>query len=296
MIRKFAKPIDYDDLHLVVAIAAAGNMAGAQRMLNMHLATLYRRLRALERRAGGALFERSGDRLEPTGRALPLLEAARDVQARLADMELKLVALDDRLVGPLAVTTADSLLSPVLAMLRAFGEANPGVAVSLAVDNAFADLGRREADVAIRPTTSPPETLVGRRLAEFSYGVYKAPGAAADGWVMLDSSLSATPAARWLSDHVPSGNVRLHVNGMVAAAQAAEAGWGRALLPDYLAAGRALALEQGPVAGLDSQVWLLFHPDLRSNPRVRALSNFAARWFREQSGIGHGNIGASLPP
>ncbi|MET3596809.1 MULTISPECIES: LysR family transcriptional regulator [Mesorhizobium] len=283
--------IDYDDVRLVAAIAAAGGVRGAQARLGTHIATIYRQLRDLERRIGGALFERLGDTLVPTGRAEPFLEAADDLRDRLAKVERRVAALDDRLVGTLNVTTADTLLETASACLKAFSAAHPGIALSLEVNNGFADLGRREADIAIRPTLTPPETLVGRRVARFSYAVYAADVSAAGGWIGFDAVLSALPAAQWLKANVTEDEIRLRVNSLTAAAAAAEAGWGRALLPDYLGAARRLARAGETIDALASELWVLYHPDLRGNPRVRAFSDFSAKWLRARLNAGAQGLG-----
>ncbi|WP_189401462.1 MULTISPECIES: LysR family transcriptional regulator [unclassified Mesorhizobium] len=271
--------IDYDDVRLVAAIAGAGGVRGAQARLGTHIATIYRQLRELEKRTGGVLFERLGDALVPTGRAGPFLEAAEELRDRLAEVERRVAAQDDRLVGPLHVTTADTLLDIACACLKSFGNAHPGVALSLEVNNSFADLARREADVAIRPTLTPPETLVGRRVARFSYAAF-ASDTSLEEWIGFDATLSALPAARWLKANVGEDEIRLRVNSLTAAAAAAEAGWGKALLPDYLGAARRLPRLGETVEELASELWVLSHPDLKGNPRVRAFSDFSAKWLK----------------
>lgn len=280
--------IDYDDVRLVAAIAAAGGVRGAQSRLGTHIATIYRQLRELEKRTGGALFERFGDALVPTGRAGPFLDAAEELRDRLAEVERRVAAQDDRLVGPLNVTTADTLLDIACACLKAFGDAHPGIALSLEVNNSFADLGRREADIAIRPTLTPPETLVGRRVARFSYAVY-AGDTPSEGWIGFDATLSALPAAQWLKANVADDVIGLRVNSLGAAAAAAEAGWGKALLPDYLGTARRLSRLGETVEELASELWVLYHPDLKRNPRVRAFSDFAAKWLKTR-------LSAAEPP
>ena len=94
---------------------------------------------------------------------------------------------------------------------------------------------------------------------------------------------SATPAARWLADHAGDDEAALRVNSLSAAAVAAAEGWGRALLPDYVADDRLERVGE-PVAALRSEGWVLFHPDLRANPRVRIFAEFAAGWFRKALG------------
>ncbi len=275
--------ISYDDIRLVAAIAEAGTMRGAQKLAGGHLSTLYRQLRDLEARAGGPLFESRQNRLLPTTRAAPIVDAASDMLDRLAELERGFAAQDDRISGPLRVTTADSLLPLVCGCLRAFQELHPGVELGLQIDSQHADLGRRDADIAIRPTRTPPETLIGRRVASFDYAAFSANGA--DGrnhWIVFEGEIAMIPAARWLAENVAADAVALRVNAMTAAAAAAAAGWGKALLPTYLAASYGLLQRSEPVIPLKSEVWLLYHADLRSNPRVRCFTEFAAGWLRSR--------------
>lgn len=274
--------IGYEDIRLVATIAQATTMRRAQAATGLHLATLYRRLRALESEVGGPLFEPRDNVLIPTARAQPFLEAADVLADRLADVQRRVAAQDARLVGPLRVTTADSLLSTLCACSLDFQRAYPDIRLSLDIDNSSADLARREADVAIRPTTAPPETLMGRRAAQFDYAVYKAPRQSTGGWIVLEGEVAAIPSARWLRETITDDAVRLRVNSLTAAASAAANGWGQAVLPAYLATDHALERVGDPIPALTSELWVLFHPDLRTNPRVRAFTEFAANWLRKR--------------
>lgn len=275
--------ISYDDVRLVAAIAAAATMQRAQRALGGHVATLYRRLRDLERRVGGPLFERVGNDLVPTSRAAPFLEAESALRDQLAGVQRRVAARDDRLTGPLRITTADSLLTLSCECAHAFHVSNPGLRLSIEVDNAPADLSRRSADIAIRPTTSPPETLIGLKAGRFDYAVYQGTkSAAAPGWIAFEGEVGGIPTARWIDRHVADDEVRLRVNGLVPAAAAAATGWGKAILPAYLANEYDLERVEGPIAALESELWVLYHPDLRTNPRVRGFAQFAAAWLRKR--------------
>ena len=72
----------------------------------------------------------------------------------------EVAALELKLEGELRVTTTDtfmlSLLGPHLA---SFQRTHPHIVVEVMVTNHILDLNRRDADVAIRPTQSPPENL-----------------------------------------------------------------------------------------------------------------------------------------
>ena len=257
---------DLDDLRLVAALADGKGARHAARLLGSHVATVYRRLQALEQQLGLQLFERIDGDFQPTPAGAELIAAATDVTARLGVLSRRLAADRGRLVGDLSVTTTDSLFALVAEAVRPFQTAHPEVRLHLTVANAMADMARHEADVAIRPTSTPPETLVGRRVASVAFAVYAPAADAAEQWIALDESLSDVRSQQWLARRIDAPALR--VNSMWAAAEACAAGLGRAVLPDYLARRFSLT-ELEPVADLESAVWILFHPDHRTTPRVR---------------------------
>ena len=272
--------IRYDDVRLVAALARHGSVRRTAEQLGAHLATVYRRLRELEREVGGPLFERSGGRFLPTPLAEEMAAAAGEIDRVLGSLDRRAASADHRLRGELSVTTTDSLLPLVCASLGGLRAAHPELALHVKVSNADADLARREADVAVRPTASPPDTLVGRRIGDVAYAVVAAAGRPPpDAWIGLDASLAGIPAALWLTDHAREEPV-IRVNSMWAAAQAAAAGLGRAVVPTYLALSAAIAPVGSPIPALASAVWLLYHPDQRRNPRLRAFVGHVAPALR----------------
>jgi DNA-binding transcriptional LysR family regulator len=270
-----------DDLLLIGVLARTGTPAAAATVLRVHLATLYRRLKELERQAGAPLFQKIDGRYSPTSLGAELARMAAAVEANLAEAQRRLVGGEQRLEGRLTVTTVDSLIPLVTELLRSFRAKHTGIRFDLIVSNTFADMARYEAEVAIRPTRMPPETLVGQKAGSFAYGIY-----AADHdlgglpWIGLDDSLASIPAGRWLRDHASEAEIALRVNSMFAAGHAAAAGLGKALLPDYLAQQLGLRPIENRVNGLDSEVWLLIHADLRRTPRISTFLEFAGRFLR----------------
>lgn len=272
-----------DDLLLVTALARSGKPATAAASLNVHLATVYRRLKELEQEAGVPLFQRLGGQYIPTPLGSDLVRAATAVEENLAEARRQLAGGEQRLEGRITLTTPDSLVPLVAGLLPVVRRKHAGIRFDLVVSNSFADMARYEAEVAIRPTRSPPETLVGQRAGAFRYAVYaKSGNAAVLPWIALDDSLSAIPAARWLAAHVAEDEIVLRVNSMWAAAQAAAAGLGKALLPDYLHRAFDLNRQGDFIDALESEVWLLVHPDLRRTPRIQVFMDLAASRLRAE--------------
>ena len=79
---------------------------------------------------------------------------------------------------------------------------------------------------------------------------------------------------------VPESAVTLRADSLFALMRTAQAGLGLAALPCYLGDGAGLVRLQGPIAAMDTSLWLLTHDDLRRTARVRAFMDFAAAAFR----------------
>jgi len=273
--------MDAEDLKLIGTLARHSTVAATATALNSHLATIYRRLKTLEKQAGERLFDKIDGRYEPTPLGSELAALSDSVQDRLAEARRRLTGGDKRLMGRIVVTTADSLVPLVSRLIEAFRNENPDLSFDLVVANSFADIGRYEAEVAIRPTRAPPEALVGRMAGTFGYGIYSAADRpTSDKWVTLDDSLAAIPSSRWLAKQVPIDSIVVRVNSMWAAAQAVTAGIGKALLPDYLGQEFKLVREERQIPEIDSQVWMLIHADLRQTARIRAFLDFGTPYIR----------------
>lgn len=261
-----------DELALVAALARHGSVRKAAEALRQHVATLYRRLAAIERKVALPLFEKQGSSLVPTPAGEEVVAAAAAVEARIGELSRKLAATQGRLEGALKITTTDTLLPILVTALAPFQHAYPEVECRLTISNSFADLSRREADIAIRPTNSPPDTLLGRRVANYSFATYAAADAAdVAGWILPDESLGGMPFSIHSETHSHELPV-VRVNSLWAAAQACSAGLGRAVLPTYVEHYLSLRRIGDPIPELDSAVWLLFHPDQRRSAKVRYFS------------------------
>jgi DNA-binding transcriptional LysR family regulator len=163
--------MNWDDLRLVLAVVREGTLSGAARDLRVTHSTVFRRLGAIEGRLGVRLFERFRDGYSAT----PAGEAAAALATRFADdfvaLERRLSGQDLRPSGTVRIATTDTISAMLMRHVPALRAAHPEISLEVTVSNAVANLTRREADVAIRPTPEPPETLVGRRIADIAHAV-----------------------------------------------------------------------------------------------------------------------------
>jgi DNA-binding transcriptional LysR family regulator len=280
--------IDWNGLRYVLAVANAGSLAGAARNLEVDHTTVLRRINAFEKRLGLRLFERL-----PTGYVLTaggdeLISAARHIDDMVTTLERKLAGQDLRLSGTVRVTTTDTLMGSILPEILAdFRAVHPGIRIEVALSNLMFNLSKRDADVAIRPANEAPETLIGRRIANIAFAIYgsphylansgKADSLAAHRWVGPDDSLADTSVAHWMRTELPESEITLRADSLLGLRQAARAGLGLAALPCYLGdTSDGLVCVHGPIAAMETKLWILTHEDLRHTARIRAFSEFAA--------------------
>ncbi|PRH86811.1 LysR family transcriptional regulator [Labrys okinawensis] len=280
----------WDDLRLVKAIADTRNLPTAAARIGIDHSTAFRRLRQIEQTLGVTLFEkhRTGYTLTSAGEEVAGLADRVDedivsVLRRLAGSELDLA-------GELRITTNDTLLVELLTPLLArFAEAYPGMRLDVVLSNAALNLSKRDADIAIRASDAPPDTLVGRRVARIGWALY---GRAEDfpepglpdlealhgrRWVALGDNLATLKAVRYVKAHVAPERIVYRVNSVLGLAEAVEAGIGIGHLPCFIAGTRPGLRRIGSVnPEFGADLWLLTHPDLRDAPRIRAFLNFIA--------------------
>ena len=274
---------DLNDLRLVALIAQTGSLSGAAKRLGVNHATVFRRIAQLEARVAVRLFERTGGRYHPTPAGDELARAGALMDDTATQALLHVAGQDLRPSGTVRMSTTDSialtLLYPIMALCRA---QYPQITLTVSVDNDAANLSRRDADIAVRPTGRPPEHLIGKHIAPLHFGVYgakrylratrKLTELSAHEWIALDDSQSGHRTLRWLEGIKPLAEVGLRANSFGTIRQACVDGLGLAMLPCFLADATATLERLGdPVLECAAELWLLTHPDLRETTRVKVV-------------------------
>jgi DNA-binding transcriptional LysR family regulator len=284
------KNIAWDDFRLVRAVAVANGLPGAADALGINHSTVFRRLGQIEDALGVKLFERhrNGYVLTPTGE--DMVAVAEKLDGDINTFTRKIAGSELAPAGELRVTTNDSLLVDLLTPLfGAFQKKFPDITLDIILTNQALNLSRRDADVAIRATDNPPETLVGRRAARITWALY---GRAEDfpdpeppacealydrRWVSMGDTLGQFKIVKYARAHVPADKLVYKVNTVIGLAEAVEAGVGIGHLPCFIADKRpTLKRLAPPDDSFGTDLWLLTHPDLRASARVRAFLDFLA--------------------
>lgn len=273
---------DLNDLRLVALIAEYGSLSGAARRLGVNHATVFRRLVKLEERLGTRLFEREGGRYHANAAGEELAAAGATIDETADQALLRVVGRDLHPSGHVRITTTDSVALTLLPPLAAECRRHyPQISLSVNVDDHLANLSRRDADIAIRPTTQPPDYLVGKRIAPLRFAIYgsqdylaaRSTNELADhDWIALDDSYTGHRTLRWLEGIKPLDRVGYRTSSFGLMQRSCRAGLGLALLPSILGETDPALRRLGvPVAECGSELWLLVHPDLRHTERVKSV-------------------------
>ena len=281
---------DWDDLRCFLAVAHEGSTLAAARHLKLHQTTVARRIEALEKALGVALFERatSGYQLSTAGiELLPIVDGV-GVAAQRVEEFARLLARRNRSI--VRVTTSDVLANLVVTpALTAFAAAHPGVQIQLVIEDRMLDLSLGEADLALRVGKRPEDgALVIRSLAEAAWGIYcstdyaarqghpSTPHELASHAVLgFDGGLSQTPPGQWVSRFSSAGGFAAQNNNLVNHLQAIKAGIGVGALPRVEGDRHADLLLCIPrMEGASQTVWLVMRKDGRKSDALSAFADF----------------------
>ncbi|HKY09119.1 MAG TPA: LysR family transcriptional regulator [Candidatus Binatia bacterium] len=277
---------NWDDLRSFLAVSERGSIAAAAKFLNVNHSTVLRRLANLEKRLGARLFDRLPKGYELTAQGEELRHRLQGVSEQIDDAQRSLSGRDLGLAGAIRITTTDTLmhglLMPCLAEFRA---AHPAIQLEIVINNTFLNLTRRDADIAVRPSNTVPENLVGRRIGRLRTAVYaskkylKENGSkkewGAYDWTAPDEALAHLEQAKWIRENVPDDRIVVRIDSLLGMFDAVRHGMGAGLLLSILADDDPdLVRLTEPLAELDTDVWILSHPALKGVARVKALSGF----------------------
>jgi DNA-binding transcriptional LysR family regulator len=301
-----APAFDWDDARVVAALLQHRSFTAAGSALGVHAATVSRRLEALEAALGGRLFDRTPDGVAATALAERLAPHA-EAMARAADgFLLAAQSREQKPEGEVRITAppgpAEYLIAPALPRLL---RRHPRLRVILDASVAYADLGRREADLALRTRRPTSGDLVARCLGRSGDGVFASRRAAAEvgtlrrleqaSWITWGEDLAHLPHAQAVLAHVPPERIALRTSHLGSQVAAARAGLGLLMLDRAMAA--TLDLVEVPLAPelrrtlpapAQVELWLVTHRALREVPRVAAVWAFVLQETQR--------VGLTLPP
>jgi len=285
--------LDWDQVRVFLAVARAGQLSGAASRLGLDVSTVSRRLDRLEADLGGVhLFDRTRDGTVPTHAAEALLPAAEEMERALGRFAQAADSVETLPEGVVRLTVppgvADAFVAPWLAVFHA---RYPRVTIELDASIGYADLTRREADLALRATRPRGGDLIAVRLIQTRSIPVTSPAYAEElgrvkqwsdaRWITWGTDLMHIPTGRWMTEQLKGVTPVLRTSHFGSQLAAAAAGLGVMLASEPFCQVRPLvpvkharALQPSWDALPVEDLWLVGHRALRDVPRVAALWDF----------------------
>lgn len=165
--------LDWSQVQTLLAVAEAGSLSGAARVLGISQPTLGRQVKAAEAALGVVIFRRHPRGLALTEAGAALIEPARDMAAAAARLKLAAAGHDMRLGGTVRLTASfaisQQILPPLLAQLR---HEEPGIEIELHPADTSDNLLYGEADIALRMYRPDQLDMIARHLGDISLGIF----------------------------------------------------------------------------------------------------------------------------
>ncbi len=289
---------NWDDVRFFLAVEREGNLARAGSALGLDATTVGRRLGNLERQLGARLFDRTSRGFTLTAAGRRLLPRAEGIEQEALALDLDLAGEDQKLEGRVRMTSTEMIATRFIApYLVRFHERYPGIELDLRCSLHDVDLGRREADIAVRLSRPRQDDIIVKKLLSIELGLFASaeyverhgmprPGELrGHRFVLFADTRAFGRENTWLTQHVGQGTVAMRSDSVSSIMSAAQGGLGIALLPRHVAE-RTPGLVRTPLEGSPEPrvVWQAVHRELQGAARVRAVLDFLEAVFSGRPG------------
>ncbi len=293
--------LDWNDIQYCLAVVKEGSVTAAARALDVNHTTVSRRITALEKQLNVRLFDRStaGWLITPVGESV--LKSAESIAEEVSNIQRQVLADSQELSGTLKVTAVDLTIQRVLQPgLKAFCTKYPDISIELIASEDPFNLSVHEADIAFRVTNDPPPNVLGKKIADFAYGIYATDELAEaiskgsrDVGAILWLSDPRRPQPQWKDKGFPDLPVRYRVNSLNVAYELVRHGHGIAQLPTGLGELDPL-LTRIPCDHVEQPMgfWVLSHIDLRTTARIRIFRDFMMEFIAPRIPMLEGKVSA----
>ncbi|MEM1249802.1 MAG: LysR family transcriptional regulator [Acidobacteriota bacterium] len=286
-----ATTFDWTQIRAFLATVDEGSLSAAARVLDSTQPTVSRQVSSLERSLGVTLFERGARSAQLTEAGVELLEHARAMADSATRLSLAASGQSRGVEGRVTVTATELMatyhLPPILARLR---KEAPGIEVEVLASNEVRDLGRREADIAVRHARPSHGDLVARRVGATTAHLFAATSylesagrpETLDELKRLDF-VGLDQPDRMIRELLERGlpierqQVKLYTSSSTVLLALVEQGLGVSIFSQKLAELRGSLERVLPeLPPIDIPVWLVTHRELRTSRRIRCVWDLLA--------------------
>lgn len=281
--------LNWDDFRFVLAIARGGTVSAAAQQLGVDHTTVIRRVDRIEQQLSAKLFDRRKTGYLLTEPGHHVVRGAEEIESTIVANQETIGGSKAHLTGTVRIGAPDGFGSYFLASrLTTLADRYPDLDLQLVATARLFSLSKREADIAITLSMPKEGRIIGRKLLDYSLGLYATPGylaafpaiksredLAEHRFVGYIEELLFTPELDYLPQVSPKISPKFRSANLIAQFNATLAGFGIAVLPHFMAAGHpGLQPILRDEVSISRSFWLLMHADSKDLARIRAVADY----------------------
>jgi len=271
--------MNWDDLRHFSALASAGSLSAAARMLGVEHATVARRIASLEAHLGTPLVNRRGRRWTLTTEGERIAAIANRMEGEARAVRRAADGARSQVSGTVTISAPPALAVEMLtAPLVDLQIHHPELTIRIIGEVRTASLDRSEADIAIRLSRPEEGDLTITKLGNMDFRLYASPDylavTAEEEWRFIgyDGVLARAAQQAAIEDFAQGRSFPFCASSLEIAKAAARAGAGIAALPDFMGKSDIKLVPVFPDMRLISRdIWLVVHSDVKRAAPVRAV-------------------------
>jgi DNA-binding transcriptional LysR family regulator len=166
------KEAEWSDFKILLALSRGGSVAGAARLLGLDSSTVSRRLAVVEEAIGACLVLRGGREFSFTAEGKAAIVAAEKIEQAVTQATSSIRATKTEIAGTVRISCVPSLLRVLLQLPELAAEKHPRLRLEINAAYRVVDLGKGEADIAIRMVRPTEIDVVAKRVVDMGWAIY----------------------------------------------------------------------------------------------------------------------------
>lgn len=253
---------NWDDLQLFLAVARAGGLSAAARVVGKSAPTLGRRMVVLEAVTGKELFVRLPRGYELTSEGAALFDSVAKLESQIQPLDLSADGKGQRLIK---ISAGSWMTQALCTRVNSILKDDDNVRLQFISSEQELNITHREILIGIRNQRPEQRGLAAKKIGRVHFAGY-AISKTVKPWVKV---VGNTPSSRWLAEQITKTQA-IEVTSPRNALDLACTGTVRAVLPTFIGdAEPRLQRVTSTITELSHDQWLVMHQDERFRPEVR---------------------------
>ena len=282
--------MNWSNLEYFLAVARTGSLSSASKILGVNHSTVARRLDKLEDQLNIKLFKRHNRGYQLTEQGLALEIEAIKVEEQVNKIHRVFSTQQSELSGTLTISKPVNGGLDLSAMASEFIKKYPNIDLNLKSSSNKADLTLHQVDISIQVTNKPNEDLIGTNLGKIPVHIFgdesyidKINDVNELEWIVWVDDSGVLDMEERLISLIDNPKIVIRTNSYSEIIDYIQSGTGVSLISGFgLPENHKLKAYRPDKYKFDNNIWLLYHPDLRDNAKVKAFKEFFIEQFNSR--------------